>query len=60
MGYASELPGVGLRWAFALPALATLLAGVFALHASRFVKADMEAKRQRAEQRDEPEEDLAA
>jgi predicted MFS family arabinose efflux permease len=51
VGYASELPGIGLRWAFALPALATLLAGLFALHASKFVAADIEAKHQRAAQR---------
>jgi len=52
VGYASEFPGVGLRWAFALPALATLLAGFFALHASKFVGADIEAKNRRAQERD--------
>ena len=47
VGYFSELPGIGMRWAFALPALATLLAGVFALHASRFVAGDIEARQAR-------------
>jgi MFS family permease len=47
IGYVSEIPWIGLRWAFALPALATLLAGVFAFHASHFVTGDMEARRER-------------
>lgn len=48
VGLVSELPGVGMRGAFALPALATLLAGVFALHASRFVESDIAARKRRA------------
>jgi predicted MFS family arabinose efflux permease len=48
VGSVSELPGVGLRGAFALPALATLLAGLCAYRASHFVAADIEAKRTRA------------
>jgi MFS family permease len=47
VGYVSEIPGVGMRWAFSLPAAATLLAGLVALYASKFVAADMEAKRVR-------------
>jgi MFS family permease len=49
IGYASELPHVGLRGAFALPAFATLLAGAFAYRASYFVEEDMRAKKARAE-----------
>jgi MFS transporter, Spinster family, sphingosine-1-phosphate transporter len=49
VGYASEIPGIGLRGAFALPALATLLAGLLAYRASLFVAADMHAKRARAQ-----------
>lgn len=45
VGAVSELPSVGMRWAFALPAVATLLAGVFALVASRHVAADIAARR---------------
>lgn len=56
VGYASELPGVGLRWAFSLPALATLLAGMCALRASRFVAADIEAKHRRVGVRESREE----
>lgn len=51
VGYASELPGVGMRGAFALPALATLLAGCFALYASRFVEADMAERERRAREK---------
>jgi MFS family permease len=47
VGAVSQLPGVGLRWAFALPALATLLAAFCALRASRFVAADMQARESR-------------
>ena len=47
VGAVSELPQVGLRGAFALPALATLLAGLCAYRASHFVAADIEAKRKR-------------
>jgi hypothetical protein len=38
-----------VRWAFALPAFMTLLAGLFALQASRYVAGDMAARRQRAQ-----------
>jgi len=48
VGFASEVPWIGMRWAFSLPAAATLLAGGFALYASRFVAHDMEARRVRA------------
>jgi MFS family permease len=48
VGYASEIPSIGLRGAFLLPALATLLAGVLAYRASFFVEADMRAKTERA------------
>ena len=48
VGYVSEIPSIGMRWAFALPALATLLAGCFALYASRFVTEDIAARRRRA------------
>jgi MFS family permease len=48
VGYVSEFPAIGMRWAFALPALATLLAGLFALYASRFVEGDIAAKQRRA------------
>jgi MFS family permease len=51
IGYASEIPGVGLRGAFALPALATLGAGLLAWRASHFVAEDMRAKRERAQAR---------
>lgn len=51
MGYVSELPGVGMRWAFVLPAIATLLAGFFALYASRFVEQDMQERVSRARAR---------
>lgn len=48
VGYASELPWLGLRGAFALPALATLLSGIFAYRASLLVADDMRAKQERA------------
>ncbi len=48
VGAVSELPGMDLRKAFLLPAVATLLAGLCAYQASSFVAGDMEAKRQRA------------
>ncbi len=48
VGEVSELRGVGLRGAFLLPAFATLLAGLCAYRASRFVAADIDAKRRRA------------
>jgi MFS family permease len=48
IGYVSEIPSIGLRGAFALPALATLLAGVLAYRASHFVKRDMQDKQERA------------
>jgi MFS family permease len=47
IGYVSEIPSIGLRGAFALPALATLLAGGLAYRASQFVRDDMQAKQQR-------------
>jgi MFS family permease len=47
IGLVSDLPAVGMRGAFALPALATLLAGALALQASRFVHEDMRAKQAR-------------
>jgi MFS family permease len=47
VGYASEIPAIGLRYAFVLPALATLLAGICAYKASLLVTADMEAKQKR-------------
>jgi MFS family permease len=48
MGAVSENPAIGLRWAFVLPAAATLLAGLCALRASHWVSADMEARSRRA------------
>jgi predicted MFS family arabinose efflux permease len=48
VGYVSEIRGIGLRGAFALPALATLLAAGCAYRASRLVTSDMQAKQQRA------------
>jgi MFS transporter, Spinster family, sphingosine-1-phosphate transporter len=47
VGYVSQIPGVGLRGAFALPAGATLIAGLLAIVASRHVGADMAARRER-------------
>ena len=54
IGYVSEIPSVGLRGAFALPALATLLAGVLAYRASFFVGQDMEAKQRRRQSHNFP------
>jgi MFS transporter, Spinster family, sphingosine-1-phosphate transporter len=51
IGAISEVPWIGLRWAFALPALATLLAGVCALRASHFVTRDVAARDERAAQK---------
>jgi hypothetical protein len=48
MGAVSEHPAIGMRWAFILPAAATLLAGVCALRASHWVGADIKARSQRA------------
>ena len=48
MGAVSEIPGIGMRWAFVLPAAATLLAGVCALRASYRVSADIEARNRRS------------
>jgi hypothetical protein len=48
MGAVSENPAIGMRWAFVLPAAATLLAGICALRASHWVSADMEARNRRA------------
>jgi MFS family permease len=47
VGYISEIPSMGMRGAFALPAVATLLAGLLAYKASRLVTADMQAKKLR-------------
>ena len=49
IGAVSEMPGVGMRGAFALPALATLIAGICAWRASHFVTADITARHQRAQ-----------
>jgi MFS family permease len=51
VGYVSEIPAIGMRGAFALPAIATLLAGVLALYASRFVEHDIAAKAERKRRR---------
>jgi MFS family permease len=48
IGVVSDIPSIGLRGAFAVPALATLLAGLLAYRASFFVAEDMRAKEQRA------------
>lgn len=48
MGAVSEIPAIGMRWAFILPAAATLFAGICALRASHFVSADIEARNRRA------------
>ncbi|HTU64068.1 MAG TPA: MFS transporter, partial [Polyangiales bacterium] len=50
MGAVSEHPAIGMRWAFILPAAATLLAGVCALRASYWVSEDIEARTRRAAQ----------
>jgi MFS transporter, Spinster family, sphingosine-1-phosphate transporter len=50
MGAVSENPAIGMRWAFILPAVATLLAGVCALRASQCVSADIQARNLRAGQ----------
>ncbi len=47
VGYVSEFESIGLRGAFALPALATLLAGLCAYRASLLVADDMRAKKTR-------------
>jgi MFS family permease len=47
VGYVSEMEGVGMRGAFALPAVATLLAAGTAYKASTLVAADMRAKQVR-------------
>jgi len=54
IGALSEIPWIGLRWAFALPALATLLAGVCALRASHFVGRDIDARERRATRQRSP------
>jgi hypothetical protein len=54
IGALSELPSVGLRWAFALPALCTLLAGLCALRASHFVGRDIDARERRATRQRSP------
>ncbi|MFT3924367.1 MAG: MFS transporter [Myxococcales bacterium] len=48
VGVVSQIHGIGLRGAFALPAIATLLAGLFALRASHFVAHDIAARNERA------------
>jgi MFS family permease len=50
VGMVSDIRGVGLRGAFILPALATLLAGVCAYRASCFVREDMRQKQLRSNQ----------
>ena len=50
MGAVSENPAIGMRWAFLLPAAATLLAGICAFRASHWVSADIEARTRRAKQ----------
>jgi MFS family permease len=54
VGALSEVPWIGLRWAFSLPALCTLLAGVCAVRASHFVERDIDARDQRARQQRSP------
>jgi hypothetical protein len=54
IGALSEIPWIGLRWAFALPALATLLAGLCALRASHFVGRDIDARERRATRQRSP------
>jgi predicted MFS family arabinose efflux permease len=48
VGYVSEVEAIGMRGAFALPALATLLAALCAFRAAQLVTDDMRAKRQRS------------
>ena len=48
VGLISEIKSIGMRGAFALPALATFLAGLCALRASRFAAGDIEAREERA------------
>ncbi|MDB4973455.1 MAG: Arabinose efflux permease [Myxococcaceae bacterium] len=48
IGAVSEIPSIGMRWAFVLPACATLLAGICALRASHFVAQDIADRDRRA------------
>jgi MFS family permease len=54
VGALSEIEWIGLRWAFALPALCTLLAGLCAVRASHFVGRDIDARERRARQQKSP------
>ncbi len=51
VGEVSEVESIGMRGAFLLPAIATLLAGCAAFRASQFVADDITARNQRAAQR---------
>jgi MFS transporter, Spinster family, sphingosine-1-phosphate transporter len=51
VGAISEVPAIGMRGAFALPAVATLLAGLAAFRASQFVADDIAARNNRAANR---------
>jgi predicted MFS family arabinose efflux permease len=48
VGAVSEVAWIGMRGAFVLPAIATVLAGVAAFRASHFVSADIAARNHRA------------
>jgi predicted MFS family arabinose efflux permease len=48
VGQVSEIESVGMRGAFVLPAIATLLAGCAAFRASQFVASDITARGERA------------
>ncbi|HEX5661673.1 MAG TPA: MFS transporter [Polyangiales bacterium] len=48
VGAVSEIESVGMRGAFVLPAIATLLAGLAAFRASQFVSKDIRARNKRA------------
>jgi len=54
VGALSEIEWIGLRWAFALPALCTLLAGLCAVRASHFVGRDIDARERRAQKPSAP------
>ncbi|MET0344573.1 MAG: MFS transporter [Polyangiales bacterium] len=48
VGQVSMIPSIGMRGAFVLPAVATLIAGLAALRASHFVAGDIAARQRRA------------
>jgi predicted MFS family arabinose efflux permease len=48
VGQVSEIKAIGMRGAFLLPAIATLLAGLAAFRASQFVASDIAARSKRA------------